>query len=154
MTPASGNVQVMHSKGGVHVTADEGDESNIVEARLMPQRARAIAQAMTAAADAAEQWQREHGVGIDVPVRTPETVLRAMLRAYEAALLFAMIRRVSGEDIKVGWLLMAVSEVRHEAACVAANIGRSVSLPQAIRFDYEARLSGARALDAPPMEEP
>lgn len=60
MTSPSGNVQVVHSEGGVHVTAENGDEIGIIRARLTPQRARVVAWAMIAAADDAERWQREH----------------------------------------------------------------------------------------------
>ncbi len=62
MTPASGSVRVHHSKGGVHVIADESDDVPQVEARLTPERARTVAWAMIAAADDAEKWQREHPI--------------------------------------------------------------------------------------------
>lgn len=89
--------------------------------------------------------------------RTPETVLRAMLRAYEAAAFDAMAAYYRAEDGESEWarsdqLDDFVDELRVETAhLVAGYKGPDLTYPTVIA-DYEARLAGTRPLNAPPLE--
>ncbi len=93
--------------------------------------------------------------------RTPEMVLLAMLRAYEAAALDATIAEwryhhdksfeTTGEQARdaawgVRWALAIVSVGGYEAD--SALVGCS----NRVKADYKARLAGTRPLNAPPLE--
>lgn len=91
--------------------------------------------------------------------RTPEVVLRAMLRAYEAAAFEALVKHYQAEDGQGEAELEAsevinglVNELRSEAAHASAGYpAHDLTTPRLIA-DYEARLAGTRPLDAPPLE--
>ncbi len=99
---------------------------------------------------------------VEAAERTPETVLRAMLAAYEAAALLAGREwaRTASEDawgpISVHDMAGAISLIRLALAWLLESrpdpIGRFFS--RALATDYEARLAGTRPLDAPPPEAP
>lgn len=100
--------------------------------------------------------------------RTPEVVLRAMLRAYEAATFDACLAYFRAEDSgsheerarheRARFLHRQCDVIRREAAGVAAGYPDPVDFDAAgetserLMADYEARLRGDRPLDAPPME--
>jgi hypothetical protein len=92
--------------------------------------------------------------------RTPETVLRAMLKSYEKAALEAAIAAWRGDDTafvahqrQADRLTALALDIRAALAMLIAGrlgalapwLGRGVA-------DYEARLRGDRPLDAPPGE--
>jgi hypothetical protein len=99
--------------------------------------------------------------------RTPETVLRAMLKAYDAQAERVTVAcyRVMGPtvDIEEGsrvavaqraasdacFLLYAVLAEKDISGLVSAGL-----VSAAVMADYAARLAGTRPLDAPPMEAP
>lgn len=90
------------------------------------------------------------------PERTPETVLRAMLRAYEAALFAAHVAYMRGDKTfdgarRVDRLAADTDAVRGAAAWVAAG-NAEVGLSEYRLADYTARLAGTRPLNAPPLE--
>jgi len=99
--------------------------------------------------------------GEPVPVeRTPETVLRAMLKAYEAAALEAAVvfhraqKDKSSDTMTLSTFTVRAHQIVREM--LAASIVNSDIQAMADRAqwgDYEARLSGAGPLDAPPLEE-
>lgn len=84
--------------------------------------------------------------------RTPETVLRSMLRVYEAAELDAVMRGVGGE--MVACFRGRIQDIREALACHVVH-GADPSIHCVMHVlvsrDYEARLRGDRPLDAPPM---
>lgn len=96
--------------------------------------------------------------------RTPETVLRAMLKAYEAAAL-ALVCEYYGTEIAMrpGRDIVRLSD---EADCAVSIVRDALALQIArgqnpldascslIATDYAARLAGTRPLDAPPLEMP
>jgi len=90
--------------------------------------------------------------------RTPEVVLRAMLRAYEAAALEAEIAYFSTDDddrwadVRRKDVTRWCEDVRGELAAMIADNHQRFDWPQCVHLDYEARLRGERPLDAPPME--
>jgi hypothetical protein len=93
--------------------------------------------------------------------RTPEVVLRAMLRAYEAAALEAMIEHHrappdSPEERKAHTRARRLHRdalgLRVEIAGLVCGFPMSADWDDASRTDYEARLRGERPLDAPPAE--
>ena len=99
--------------------------------------------------------------------RTPETVLRAMLRAYEAAALnaeVAYLRTCPDVDAATRALVASdsiydqYSRLRAETAALLAWGTERPNPPPgahprgALRLDYEARLSGTRPLNAPPLD--
>ncbi len=93
------------------------------------------------------------------PERTPEVVLRAMLAAYERAALEAAILRFGNKEARaLVAALNADERVMHMRDACAAHIagdeagGLRRLQRWGLRADYEARLSGARPLNAPPME--
>lgn len=96
--------------------------------------------------------------------RTPEVVLRAMLRAYEQAALDAAIQRArigSGGRVRfpVAEFEDGAMVLRQALAVVLAGNGGAEEYFRLRRdidllADYEARLAGTRPLDAPPMETP
>ena len=120
-----------------------------------------IAMALAPDGDLDEQARAVIRIAFDgeEPVgRTPETVLRAMLRAYTDAAVAAEAEVLRASDPTL------MQQARYYNAMDAEANMRS-SLAQFLadgeivpwlteRTDYEARLSGARPLDAPPMEEP
>lgn len=88
--------------------------------------------------------------------RTPEVVLRAMLRAYEEALLVAHAAYMGGDRTfeaarKVDRLAADTAAVRGACAWVISGHA-DVDLREHRLDDYEARLDGSTPLDAPPME--
>lgn len=88
--------------------------------------------------------------------RTPETVLRAMLRAYEAALFAAHVAYMRGDKTfdsarRVDRLAADTDAVRGAAAWVAAG-NADVGLSEYRLADYKARLAGKRRPNAPPLE--
>lgn len=86
--------------------------------------------------------------------RTPETVLRAMLTAYEADALEQEIRFSGGQPMR-GGLESEIRDIRQHLADViihGAGVLCHSTLRSATWADYEARLAGTRPLDAPPME--
>jgi hypothetical protein len=113
-------------------------------------------------------WLRDALVALDLgpspvtvaPVeRTPEIVLRAMLRAYEAALLDAHAAYMCGERTfeaarRVDRLAADTVAVRYACAWVIAGHNDDVDLREHRLADYRARLRGDRPLDAPPLEVP
>jgi hypothetical protein len=101
--------------------------------------------------------------------RTPETVLRAMLRAYEKATHDACVLYFKTTDPREErtWqdrarqLHRQCEVIRRESAAVCAGHQAPVGFdapgelavqPTRILADYEARLRGVRPLDAPPSE--
>lgn len=103
----------------------------------------------------------ERGDHVAPVERTPEVVLRAMLRAYEAGAIeaeTAYMRTCPDVDAAVAALPEAerlgfwCGRLRRETASVIAW-GGSPNLVSEIAADYEARLCGERPLDAPPIEE-
>lgn len=102
------------------------------------------------------------------PERTPEVVLRAMVNAYDAAAFNAMVAAFKAESeqcesdeedgvYSADWrrfdaLDEKLTELREETAyLVAGRDGLDIVNP-VTRADYEARLSGERPLNAPPLE--
>lgn len=88
--------------------------------------------------------------------RTPEVVLRAMLRAYEAYVVRKETAMLRDADMaaKAGWEA-ALGDLAHvRRAVVLLPIFGEVRLFDSALADYEARLRGERPLDAPPMEAP
>mgnify|MGYP003494868936 CR=1 FL=1 len=90
------------------------------------------------------------------PERTPDVVLRAMLRAYEAALFAAHVAYMRGDKTfdgarRVDRLAADTDAVRGAAAWVAAG-NAEVGLSEYRLADYTARLAGTRPLNAPPLE--
>lgn len=94
--------------------------------------------------------------------RTPETVLRAMWLAYEHAAQQAEAAYFAARD-----LIAETNAARRftaldgRARVVRENLSRREGSPDDMNDmgpllvrDYEARLSGARDLNAPPLEEP
>ena len=106
------------------------------------------------------------------PALTPEVVLRAMLRAYEAAALDAEIAVQSVQkdspaqtaaSNRARLLTTQCGAIRREAAGVIAGWPDEVDFytpgsqpvnSGVLAGDYEARLAGTRPLDAPPLEAP
>lgn len=90
--------------------------------------------------------------------RTPETVLRAMLKAYEAARFAHLLAWERGEAFdrgRSGRVAVCADAIEKALLNVLAHDGMPAWHEEhPCRADYEARLSGARPLDAPPMEEP
>lgn len=93
--------------------------------------------------------------------RTPETVLRAMLKAYEARILDIAVeyQRTGDPDIqdRQWYAEQDAEDVRAALAGLLANPDGAVLSRLAddtMIVDYEARLAGTRPLNAPPMEEP
>jgi hypothetical protein len=99
--------------------------------------------------------------------RTPETVLRAMLKAYEAAALDATVGFFRALKVGEGTSDFSASVIdwqsRREIVfdTLAATLAgaeedreRVLNILSLVRADYEARLAGTRPLDAPPMETP
>lgn len=99
--------------------------------------------------------------------RTPETVLRAMLKAYEAAALDATVGFFRALKVGEGTSDFSASVIdwqsRREIVfdTLAATLAgaeedreRVLNILSLVRADYEARLAGTRPLDAPPMEAP
>ena len=99
--------------------------------------------------------------------RTPETVLRAMLRAYEAAAMDATVGFFRALKVGEGTSDFSASVIdwqsRREIVfdTLAATLAgaeedreRVLSILSLVRADYEARLAGTRPLDAPPPEAP
>lgn len=100
-----------------------------------------------------------------VPVveRTPETVLRAMVRAYTDAATDAeidyfradeMTRAEARADALRNCLDEAVMAIRGELGylCARGEMDTSREWPEWVGKDYEARLSGEAPLDAPPAK--
>lgn len=101
---------------------------------------------------------------VNEPTRTPETVLRAMLRVYEASAL-ALVCEYYGTEIaaRPGRDIVRLSD---EADCAVSIVRDALALQIArgqnpldascslIATDYAARLGSTRPLDAPPMETP
>lgn len=92
------------------------------------------------------------------PERTPETVLRAMLAAYEAAWV-ARVDAVIAEgksplfDKRQAWLERAITQLRWEYMGAAARADYQPFVTGTeMRPDYDARLTGKLPLNAPPME--
>lgn len=91
--------------------------------------------------------------------RTPKTVLRAMLKAYERAALEASVAawRNADDDGAVEReevLIARVGSLRQATAkAIAAEHDPLSMLSRQTRADYEARLSGAIPLNAPPTEQ-
>ena len=99
--------------------------------------------------------------------RTPETVLRAMLKAYEAAALDATVGFFRALKVGEGTSDFSASVIdwqsRREIVfdTLAATLAgaeedreRVLNILSLVRADYEARLAGTRPLDAPPPEAP
>lgn len=93
--------------------------------------------------------------------RTPETVLRAMLKAYadalpDAYLVFARAAPSSARQMAAKQWQDFLERATALLGFWAGNTiltGRPPSIfSNLLRADYEARLSGARPLDAPPLE--
>lgn len=101
---------------------------------------------------------------VNDPPRTPEMVLRAMLRVYEASAL-ALVCEYYGTEIaaRPGRDIVRLSD---EADCAVSIVRDALALQIArgqnpldascslIATDYAVRLAGTRPLDAPPMEAP
>lgn len=91
--------------------------------------------------------------------RTPEVVLRAMLRAYEAAALDAarVYQRspvdAEGEERAYRAAVERVDDVR-EGLAECLEDDDVVFVCESVGLDYEARLAGTRPLDALPPEAP
>lgn len=96
--------------------------------------------------------------------RTPEVVLRAMLKAYEAAALEIDVAYFRTDDGTPAEAVLgraseradsALSNLRDAtAASIVGNEPDIILRMWGLWPDYEARLSGARPIDAPPLEEP
>lgn len=99
----------------------------------------------------------------DVP-RTPETVLRGMLRAYtdaatDAETAYFRADELSADEARADALRSRLDEalvaIRGELGWLCANgeMDTPRDWPEWIGKDYEARLSGARPIDAPPADK-
>ena len=96
---------------------------------------------------------------VEAAERTLETVLRAMVHAYQDAAVEA-----EAEVFRAGGTPLAIAERRMlEAQDAAANMRATAAtyaadgflLPWlALRTDYAARLAGTTPIDAPPAKEP
>lgn len=90
--------------------------------------------------------------------RTPEVVLRAMLKAYqdaalEKAMAYFNSNRVSDLDKSIAADKRVVA-VRDALAVVLCGRGVKTDVSSPVGVDYEKRLAGERPLDAPPLEAP
>jgi hypothetical protein len=88
--------------------------------------------------------------------RTPETVLRAMHRAYSEARFDAAVDAWNAPGVagpRASWLYACSSELMSEHRRTRVYAGAVVSLSQpGLQVDYAARLRGERPLNAPPAE--
>lgn len=103
-----------------------------------------------------------HRVSGEPPAeRTPETVLRAMLKAYagalpDAYLVFARAAPSSTRQMaakqRQDFLERAVALLGFWTGDTILTGGPPVIFNNPLRVDYESRMSGTRPLDAPPLE--
>lgn len=109
----------------------------------------------------------EKSTHADPPKLTPKTVLRAMLKAYQEAVITQATRlykvRSEGQNgfEYAGVVCWFSGRLELLVFALGACIGQSksdfdrliISVPE-VFADYQARLAGERPLDAPPLEAP
>lgn len=145
-----------------------------VEGDLSPERVdealRSVAEIYERPVSTRGGWGHIPGVGykwtvepVEPVERTPEVVLRAMLRAYTDAGLAAEAGYFAADDStaeeadaasRMTMIDGGIDIVRERLARLLSRPDDLNDMGMVITADYEARLRGDRPLDAPPMEVP